>query len=511
VDNRIKEIAIVGGGTAGWLTAVYLDRALNRAPGKTCTITLIESREIGIIGVGESTIPSMRPLFQLLGFEEDDWMRACNATFKLGVKYVHWSGLTARDVYWHTFPPLLTPGSDYDVFNYWLRRRAQGDEDPFALTCLPSTLFAMAGKSPRRGDEPPYEGGVTYAYHLDARLLASYLKNVGTGRGVRHVVDTVRHVSLDERGFIAGLHTAEHGTVTADLYVDCSGFAGLLINQALHEQFESYGDCLFCDRAIALPVPTDDAREGVNPYTTATAGNAGWFFHVPLMGRSGNGYVYASGFLSPDEAERELRARIGPRADGLPARHLTMRIGKNRCSWVKNCVSIGLASGFVEPMEATALLLIDIAASLLVSYFPDKTYPPRLIEEFNKTINKMYEDIRDFIVLHYCISHREDTPFWRTNKHHPAVPDSLKARLELWQEMLLPNFELQRIPSAFVDYSWFCTMVGMHVYPERVMPIFDHLDDSALEVSLAGMRQAAESLRGYPDHAEYLRRLHLRQ
>lgn len=511
MDNRIKNIAIVGGGSAGWLAAVYLDRALNRAPGRTCHITLIESPHIGIIGVGESTTPSMRPLFQLLGFDEDDWMRACNATFKLGVKYVHWSGLSPRDLYWHTFPPLLTPGSDYDIFNYWLRRWTRGQEDPFALTCLPSTLFAIARKSPRRGDEPPYEGAVTYAYHLDARLLAAYLMSKARERGVTHVVDTVRHVSLDARGFIAGLHTEHHGTVTADLYVDCSGFAGLLIKEALREPYVSYGDCLFCDRAIAIPVPNDNAHDGVNPYSTATAVNAGWMFHVPLTGRSGNGYVYASAFLSPDAAERELRAHLGPKADGLPARHLDMKIGRMRNSWVKNCVGIGLASGFVEPMEATALWMIDVALSLLISYFPDRTYSPRLAEEFNKTITRLYEDIRDFIVLHYCISHREDTPFWRANKHHPAIPDSLRARLALWKEMLLPNFELARIPAAFVDYNWFCTMVGMHVYPQRVMPIFDHLDDSDLEASLAEMRQTAATLQDYPDHHDYLSRMHLRQ
>lgn len=503
--GRIEHVVIVGGGTAGWLSAVFLNRLLAREGG--CRITLIESSALGTLGVGEATIPTLRRTFALCGIDETDWMVRCNASFKLAIRFVNWTGLPHRPVYWHPFGSLPT-ADGLSLTQHWLARRLGGDPTPLDRACASVLPACEARLAPKQGGEPEYEGQVTYAYHLDAGRLASYLASLGRARGVEHVVDEVTGVSLDGRGFVRALHTARHGDLGGDLFLDCSGFAGLLINRALGEPFVSYADELPCDRAVALPLPTDDAREGIRPYTTATALGSGWVWNTPLFGRSGNGYVYSSAFLTPEEAEREFRAHLGPASEGVEARHLRMRVGHTRRPWVGNCVAIGLAGGFVEPLESTGIWFIELGLYNLLLNFPDKRFAPAVAEQYNRVMARYYEHVRDFIVLHYCLTRREDTPFWRANRER-RVPDSLRGQLDLWRE-LLPNHQKLEEWGLFKDVNYAYILAGMERLPAHPLPLLTYGGDRAAQEAFAGVRREAGRLRAVlPDHYRYL--LGLRQ
>jgi tryptophan halogenase len=503
MHHRIEHIVIVGGGTAGWLSAVCLNRVLSRTSETPCRITLIESSDIGTIGVGEATVVSIKNTFRLCDIDETDWMLKCNASFKMAIKFVGWSGGGGDEIYWHTFGPLPSLNG-LPLSHFWLKRKLRGDPQPFASSCFSAVTLCEARKAPKLGDEKPYEGKEEYAYHLDAGLLAEYLKRLGKSRGVEQIVDNVLDVVLDERGYVSHLRTAKHGDLHGDLFIDCSGFRGLLVNEALKEPFVSFSDALLCDSAIAIPIPTDDETHGINPYTTATALRSGWVWHTPLFGRSGNGYVYSSACADKGAAETELRQHLGPGAERIEARHIRMRVGRTRNSWVKNCVGIGLAGGFIEPLESTGIWFIELALYNLVVNFPDKTFNPNVIQKFNSIMRKYYEQIRDFVVLHYCLTNREDTEFWRANKHNPAIPETLKANLELWSAML-PGHEKLDDPGFFKDYSYASIMAGLGRVPERGWPLLDHRDEAEVEPVFAGVRSKSDRLkRSLPDHYRYL-------
>lgn len=507
MTDPIRHIAIVGGGTAGWLSALMLTTAINRrvqAPGVHCQVTLIESATIPTVGVGEATIPTLRQLFNFLELDEAEWMVRCNATFKLGIKFNNWSGVPGFDSYWHSFGGVTPVVNGVNLLHHLLRDQLQGKSQVFnSQQYHKENLLAMAHRSPKRSNDAAYNGSVAYAYHLDAGLLAEYLKEKALERGVSRIVDNVVDVSLNEQGFIDHLKTQAHGTLQADLFVDCSGFKGLLINQALGEPFDSYSDSLFCDRAIALPLETHDAQP-INPYTTATALNHGWAWHTPLFGRSGNGYVYSSEFASPESAEREFRDYLGPAAQNGEVRYLKMRVGKVRRNWVKNCVSIGLSGGFIEPLESTGIYLIEAGLKKILELFPDKHCSPALARRYNRKMTEIYEEIRDFIIFHYCTTQREDTPFWQANKFHTAIPDSLQEKLDLF-EVMLPNFDLLDRPELFADYSYVAVLCGMNYLPKDSLPVLDYAATQQTDSVLNQLAQEASQLKQrLPDHTQYL-------
>ncbi len=500
MENRIEQIVIVGGGTSGWLSAVFLNRLLSGGEHPPA-ITLIESQDIGTIGVGEATIPSIKNIFKVCGIDEADWLVRCNASFKTAIKFVNWSG-TGQDVFWHPFSRLpIVEG--LLLSHHWLRRRLDGDPTAFARSCSIAIPACEARRAPRFGTDPPYDGQLEYAYHLDAGLLATYLKELGKAGGVRHVVDDVVGVARDGRGFISHLRTAHHGELTGDLFLDCSGFRGLLINEAMGEPFVSYSDALLCDRAIAMSLPADDARDGINPYTTATALSAGWAWRIPLFGRTGDGYVYSSAHISPEEAEREFRLYRGPAAERGEARHLRMRIGHTRNFWVNNCVAIGLAGGFIEPLESTGIWFTELGLSNLAFHFPDHSFAPGVIRKYNDMMRRHYEKVRDFIVMHYCTTRREDTPFWRDNKYNPAIPDSLRANLATWAAML-PNHEQLDDYGLFKEFSHVAILTGMGRIPARVHPLLSYRDAGADQAFRAIEREGTALSATLPDHYHYL-------
>jgi len=510
------KVVIVGGGTAGWMTASHLKKAL---PG--LDITLIESSKIKTVGVGEATFSTIKLFFDFLGLDESEWMPSCNASYKLAIKFVDWM---------HGGGHFFHPFQRYDVvegFNmgeWWLKLKRE--EEPFDYACFVVPALCDAQKSPRFLDGRVFDDKVQdfftvdlqgkrnilaehkvqypYAYHFDASLLAEFLKGYATGRGVQQVVDDVGEVKLRDDGSIDSLVTLEHGVIQGDLYVDCTGFRGLLVNQALREPFISFSESLLCDRAVAMQVPRDIEAHGIDPYTTATALTAGWVWNIPLYGRVGTGYVYSSRFLSREAAEAEFRRHLGPAADGLRAAHIDMRIGRCRNSWVKNCVAIGLSSGFVEPLESTGIFFIQHGIEELVNHFPRMGYDDNAMKSYNRVVADCIDGVRDFLTLHYCTTDRADTEFWRAVKG-VKVPEELAERLELWKERLPNARSVNPRFHGFEAYSYSVMLLGLNYRPGSSLPALDHIGQEKARHGFRLVRERTERLVStLPSQFEYL-------
>jgi tryptophan halogenase len=518
MPNNVKEVVIVGGGSAGWMTAAYLSKALE----KDARITLVESSNISTIGVGEATFSTIRLFFDYLGLDERDWMPHCNATYKMAIKFVNWNA-EGRHFY-HPF-------QRYDVvegFNlgeWWYKLKS--GEEPFDYACFSIPQMCDAKRSPRYLDGQVFDEKVRqhflpehafkrnmlsdhkiqypYAYHFDAALLAKFMCQYAKGRGVVQVLDDVVDVRLAEDGAIDHIVTKEHGPVKGDLYIDCTGFRGLLINKALGEPFIPFSESLLCDSAVAIQVPRDIEKVGLNPYTTATALSSGWVWNIPLYGRDGTGYVYSGAFLSPEQAEEEFRKHLGPAAEGCKPNHIKMRIGRNRNSWVKNCVAIGLSSGFVEPLESTGIFFIQHGIEELVSHFPNKHPDEKLIESYNRGVAECIDGVREFLTLHYYASTRADTPFWKATKKDIAVSDDLKERLSLWKTRLPNRRNINLGYHGFEFYSYSVMLLGLGHRPETSLPILDHLDDSQALAAFRSLKERTQHLcNTLPSQYEYL-------
>lgn len=432
--DRIDRIVVVGGGSAGWMSATYIDRVLNNGSTKRVQISLVESPDIGIIGVGEATLPTLRRFLAFIGVDEGEFMRRTNASFKNAIKHVNWrlDPSVQPTHYYHPFGSAhMSHG--LPIIYYWLARRQAGHLDDYAYACGVGAALSDERRSPKQYDSKAYEGLIPYAYHLDAVLLGRFLRDVAVSRGVHHVTDNMVDVLRNQDGSIAAVRTESHGDLSGDLFIDCTGFRGMLINRAMEVPFISYSDVLFCDRAVALQVPFAPEQTEFNSFTTSTAVSAGWIWEIHLRQRRGTGYVYSSQHLSSDAAEAELRAYLGPSAEGRDARHLKMRVGRTSRLWEKNCVAVGLSGGFIEPLESTGIFLIEAGLEELVRYFPRRDFAPPLRDRYNDIMGKLYDEVRDFIVLHYRLTRREDTTFWRENKYNTAISDELARNIELWR------------------------------------------------------------------------------
>ncbi|MEU8197958.1 tryptophan halogenase family protein [Microbispora amethystogenes] len=509
-----QSVVILGGGTAGWMTASYLRAAF----GDSVDVTVVESRRIGTIGVGEATFSTVRHFFDFLGLDEADWMPACNGTYKLAVRLENWRA--PGDYFYHPFERMRIVDG-VPLTDWWQRLGGSGrfDRDCFLIPWL-----CDANASPRHldgrlfeqdfaedPDRPLYRTTLAeqntqfpYAYHFDASLLADFLTQYAVKRGAVQVVDDVVDVRLDERGWIDHLVTREHGDVRADLYVDCSGFRSRLLGQALDEPFISFQDSLPNDRAVALRVPVDIEERGIRPCTTATAQEAGWIWTIPLFDRIGTGYVYASDYCEPDEAERVLREFVGPAAKDMEANHIRMRIGRSARAWVNNCVGIGLSAGFVEPLQSTGIFLIQHAIEQMVRYFPGPDMDPALRESYNASTARAIEGVREFLILHYRGAARADNDYWRDAKKR-AVPDDMAMRLNQWQSKLPDRDTTYPYYHAFEPYSYVCMTLGLGGIPLRHPPALDFLDPGPARRELERVRRQAEAtVRALPSQAEYL-------
>lgn len=493
-DRSLQKVAIIGGGSAGWMTAAALANALRGS----CAITLVESEQIGTVGVGEATIPPIRLFNQRLGIDEHDFLRATQGTYKLGIQFVNWAREGHR--YFHPFGPY---GADFDIVpihHYWLRARAAGDE-----TSLDEYSMGWAAASRCRFDRPladrrMVQSTYDYAYHFDAGMYAAYLRRYAERLGVERVEGRVVDVSLDaESGHVE--HVALDGgpRIDADLFVDCTGFRGLLIEEALGTGYEDWTHWLPCDRAVA--VQCEHGGE-FTPYTRSTAHDAGWQWRIPLQHRIGNGYVFCSRYKSEDEAAATLTGNL----DGAPItepRLLRFTTGRRRRFWNRNCVAIGLAAGFMEPLESTSIHLIQTGIQRLLALFPDRDFDPLAIEEYNRLTRLEYETIRDFLILHYHATERDDSPLWRQCRDM-SIPDSLAYKLDHFRaygRIVSTGIEL------FQNPSWLAVFIGQFVWPERYDPLTDQRPHVDGERALASLRRVmAEAADAMPTHRDYIDR-----
>ncbi|OYU15964.1 MAG: tryptophan halogenase [Alphaproteobacteria bacterium PA4] len=490
-DRAIRTIAIVGGGSAGWMAAAALSRAL----GAAIRIDLIESDEIGTVGVGEATIPPIKLFNQQLGIDEAEFMRATQASFKLGIEFVNWGQQGQR--YFH---PFGTYGAEFDtvpLHQHWLRQRALGQAPPLddlsmAWAAARRNRFAPPARDPRL-----VQSTFDYAYHFDAGLYAAFLRRQSEARGVvRHegrIASVSRH---PETGHVAGVTLGDGRTLAADFWVDCSGFRGLLIAGALGTPDEDWSHWLPCDRALAVP----SERGDFTPYTRSTAHSAGWQWRIPLQHRTGNGYVYCSRHISDDEAAATLLANLDgrPLADPRPLRFVT---GRRAQAWRGNVVAIGLAAGFMEPLESTSLHLVQSGLQRLIALFPDRDCDPLVSAEFNSLTRTEWERIRDFLILHYHLNSRTDAALWRDCAAMP-IPDTLAhkiAHFGAWGRLVSDG------PELFLNPSWLAVHIGQGHVPRAHAPIVDTRDGVDAARHLAGLaRVMAEAAEAMPTHADFV-------
>lgn len=491
----LKKILIAGGGSAGWMTAALCSRLFQGL----YEIVLVESEEIGTVGVGEATIPAIKKFNELLGLEEDDFLRKTQGSFKLGIQFKNW--WRRGESYLHGFGVIGQDLGWLRCHQYWLRMRDLGRAGDFDNLSI-NNAMALSNKFMRaRPDmaESPI-GHIAHAFHFDAGLYAKHLSTFAQARGVTRREGKIVDVTLRaEDGFVQSVTMDDGEVLTADLFVDCSGFRGLIIEQALKTGYEDWTHWLPCDRAVAVPC---DRSEHFTPYTRSTAHTAGWQWRIPLQHRTGNGHVYSSQYIDDDEAERVLLANLdgAQRADPLRIRFKT---GKRKKIWNKNCVSIGLASGFLEPLESTSLHLIQSAVIRMVRLLPDAGFDQATIDEFNRQTDFEYERIRDFIILHYKVTERTDSTFW-DQVRTMDIPDSLAHRIALFQES---GHVFQAPGELFQVDSWLQVMLGQRIMPRtyhhmgRMMPpqqLKQALDD--LKRNIAGTVSRLPQHQAFLDH-----------
>lgn len=482
----IRRVVIAGGGTAGWMAAAGLSRTL----GKALDIVLVESEEIGTIGVGEATIPPLMTYHRLLDINEQEFMAATQATIKLGIQFEHWRDVGHR--YFHSFG---TTGKDHwsaNFVHFWLRGRREGmaaDYDEYCVELL-AALENRFAHLPRNG--------INYAYHLDAGLYAKFLRGFAERHGARRVEGRIVEVCTDDAsGDITGLRLGDGSTVEGDLFIDCTGFRALLIEKTLNVGFEDWSHWLLNDRAFA--VPTETVNDAV-PYTRSIAGKAGWQWRIPLQHRVGNGIVYSSRYQADDDAREELLSSL----EGSPLRdplHIRFRPGQRLKSWHRNCIGLGLSASFIEPLESTTIHLIQRGIVQLLRSFP-RTVTPQIIDDYNTRMGNEVRHVRDFVILHYYATDRRDTPYWRTVAGM-ELPDSLRRRIELFRET---GNVFHVAPELFAENSWIQVMMGQGIEPVRYHAVADVMSAADLKRFLDDIRmQTRKTVDAIPQHMDYIR------
>ncbi|UDF05510.1 tryptophan halogenase family protein [Asticcacaulis sp. AND118] len=488
----IRNITILGGGTSGWMAAAVLVRAFK--PG-LCTVRLIESEDIGIVGVGEATLPQVRDFNTFLGLDEPEFMRATNATFKLGIEFRGW-GMSGS--YHHPFGVHGQSAGGIPFHQLWLRARTFMDPGPIEDYSFPIRLARESRFDFPIEDPKSIRSTYAYAYHFDAVLYARYLRQWCEARGVQRIEGKVTGVNQNpETGFVETL-TLENGeTVGGDLFIDCSGFRAVIAGQTLNSGWEDWTPWLPCDRALAVPT---ERTEDLTPYTRATAREAGWTWRIPLQHRTGNGYVFSSRFTTEDRAREVLLGALDARAQAEP-RLLRFQAGRRTASWTKNVIALGLASGFLEPLESTSIYLSQIALTFLMRLMPDARFDPALADEFNRLIDIEYERVRDFLILHYHANTGSSGPLWDYVRSMD-VPDSLKAKMEMFRHRgHVPHYK----DGLFSPASWIAVFMGQDVTPQAYDRQADALSQEALTRYLKDLKRKIDTnLAVLPSHADFV-------
>ncbi|WP_404336060.1 tryptophan halogenase family protein [Sphingomonas sp. MMS12-HWE2-04] len=456
-----RSILIVGGGTAGWLTAAYLAKYLAVAEPGDIAITLLELPEIGIIGVGEGAFPTIRTTLAFLGIDESRFIREAGATFKQGIRFVDWAETPVDGRHSHFFHPFEPPfqAESGSLVPYWLLQD-EATRPPFAEAVTIQNRVAEAQRAPKRSHEADFGGPLNYAYHFDARMLADVLAERARELGVRHLSDRLESVEIGTDGAIAAVRTEAQGSLSADLYIDCSGFRAELIGRALGSPFKSVRNTLFTNRALACKLPYERPDAPLESYTIATAHEAGWIWDIGLAGARGIGCVYSSDHIDDARAEAILRDYVGPRIDTVSVRTLPFEPGYRERQWVGNCVAVGLAAGFVEPLESTGVVLIEAAAAMIAELFPHNGPLDAPAKRFNTLMTARFEGIVGFLKLHYCLSRRSE-PFWRANADPATIPDRLRDLLDQWRYRPPSRFDFTIDTESFAFFNYQYILYGM--------------------------------------------------
>jgi tryptophan halogenase len=490
--DAIRNIVIVGGGTAGWMTAASFAKHLEKL---NCNIRLIESEQIGTVGVGEATIPPIIDFIRLLGINENEIVREVKGTFKLGIAYSDWT--RPGDFFFHPFGPTGFGMGPISFPAYWLKMFLEGRAsrlEEYSIQCV----AAAANKFMRPVHAPNTPlNKITYALHFDASLFARYLRGFSEARGVVRTEGKVKQVTLrPDDGFIASVTLEIGETIAGDLFIDCSGFRGLLIEDALKTGYQDWTKWLPCDRALA--VPTQNAGPPAS-FTQVTAREAGWQWRIPLQHRTGNGHVYCSAFVSDEKAREILLSNLKGKAlaEPLPLRFTT---GRRNKAWNKNCVALGLASGFLEPLESTSIHLIQRGIAMLLKFFPDRNFEPADIDRYNKIFEFEFGRVRDFLLLHYTHTERPGA-FWEHCRNIPLT-DSLQEKIDLFKShgrILREDTEL------FPAQSWLYVMIGQAIRPRGYEPTVDTIDDAAIEANLNDIRAVVKKcVEAMPSHQDFI-------
>jgi hypothetical protein len=457
-------MVILGGGTAGWMTANLMAKKWQNHP---VSITLIESLSLGVIGVGEGSTPQLKSFFDKIGVTEQEWMPQCNATYKNGILFNGWSTRVGFESYFHPFTSLIDAHTaPAFVYNNQYRRKG------FNVDCHPDRFFLSAQLAKQQKSavgEYNFPFDIGYGYHFDAILLGKFLGKVAQKKGVKHILAQVDEVNVNDAGDIQSL-TLDNGEVIAgDFFVDCSGFNSLLLQKTLKVPFISFKDNLFNDSAVTISVARDEnAQQGLNSQTIATAMKSGWAWDIPLTNRTGNGYVYSSEHCTGEQAELELREKLSLVDEAVDVRHLKMKVGRVKQHWHKNCVAIGLSQGFIEPLEATALHFVQESIEGFIDDFSLGQYSNIYQDRFNEKMNHRFDGIRDYIVAHYRLSSRDDTEYWRKNSINPNISNNLKKIVQCWvagddlnKALIQPG-----MVSFYPPVSWHAMLAGYGIFPE---------------------------------------------
>ena len=462
MPKPIHSIVVVGGGTAGWITAGTIAAKLKNESSAGLSVTLIESPDTPIIGVGEGTWPTMRGTLAKMGVRETDFIRECNVAFKQGAKFARWSTGKDDDYYYH---PLMLPQgfSDTNLAPHWLQNH---QHKSFSETVCPQDYLCEKGLAPKKITTPEYTGIANYAYHLDAGTFSEFLKKHCTQKlGVNHIIDNVTHINADENNDIASVGTQKNGAIAGDLFIDCTGFKSLLLGEHYDIPFISCKDTLFIDKAIAVHVPYASEDSKIASHTISTAQDAGWIWDIGLSNRRGIGHVYSSEHTSAEKAYDNLHQYLSQDVadiNSLNFREITIKPGYREKFWEKNCVAVGLSAGFLEPLEASALMLVEISAAMIAEQLPATRQTMDIVSKrFNKTFLYRWERIIDFLKLHYVLSQRTDNAFWIDNRNSDTIPNSLQELMTLWQYQYPWHDDFDRTTEVFPAASYQYVLYGM--------------------------------------------------
>ena len=508
--KAVNQIVIVGGGTSGWMSAAYLSQELGTYLPDGVKITLIEASDIPTVGVGEGTFPSLRTTLAKIGIDEADFIREADATFKQGLKFVNWHhNPDGKDhFYYHLFEPPRKVQNQIDIAPYWLLKDGKDTSD-FADDVSVQQDICENRQAPKTLRDQSFFGPMNYAYHLDAGKFAELLKKKAKYARVEHIIGKVETVQQAQNGDIQSVTLKDGKRVSGDLFIDCTGFLALLIEKTLGVSLEAVGETLFVDSAVTVRVPYAEKNQAIPSATVCTAHEAGWSWDIGLKERRGIGYVYSSKYSTPEHAEKVLRAYVGDAIKGLEVRHVPVTTGYRKAQWKNNCIAVGLSAGFLEPLEATGIALIEKAVELIAGYFPRNGGMEQSAEKFNTLMNALFDDAVVFIKMHCMLSQRDDTPFWTDNRKDESIPQTLKKHLKQWEHSYPKPYDFDRWLKMFGDDSYQYVLLGMGFKPDLSANTsafqFTKQADAEFENIRSAKNRAAQAL---PSHRDLINSLH---